>query len=291
MFQRIMVPLDGSELAESALSYALPLATATHASLHLVQVVDLLPHTAWAAMPVYVPNNEYEKEMADATAYLEALHTRIPSSVDARVVPLSGDVTSTLLEYERTADIDLVVMSSHGRSGLARIALGSVSETLLHRGTCPVLIVRAMETPLSMDRVIVPLDGSPLAETALHMVDELGSDVVRKITLLRVISTPDEWQEAQEYLTGVARHTLQGNFEFRSMVALGDPAQVIGNLAGPDTLVVMVTHGRSGLTRLALGSVAARVAHSNAMAMMLLRARTSHAARQVADQPAMLTPL
>ena len=175
MFQQIMVPLDGSELAERALPCAERLGVATGATLHLVHVVELAPPLTWPFAPAYLPGSVYDdlvaQETQQATAYLDKMRERVAAGgVHVRTEQIVGYAAATLLDYEPDAGIDLVVMCSHGRSGLARFALGSVAERLLRHGTAPLLLVRPFGDPVTMAHAVVPLDGSERAETALQVV-------------------------------------------------------------------------------------------------------------------------
>jgi nucleotide-binding universal stress UspA family protein len=277
MFQQIMVPLDGSELAERALPCAERLGVATGATLHLVHVVELAPPLTGPFAPAYVPGSVYDDLVAQdrqhATAYLDKMRERVAAGgVHVRTEQMVGYAAATLLDYERDAGIDLVVMCSHGRTGLARFALGSVAEHLLRHGTAPVLLVRPFGDPVTLEHAMVPLDGSERAEEALRVVDQLARDVVHEVTLLRVIGAAQEGPEAERYLDEVARRLTQEHLACSRRIAQGDPAETIIDVAGKDKLVVMATRGRSGLARWALGSVADRVAHGGAAAVLLVRA-------------------
>jgi nucleotide-binding universal stress UspA family protein len=277
MFQQIMVPLDGSELAERALPCAEQLGVATGATLHLVHVVELAPPLTWPFAPAYLPGSVHDdlvaQETQQATAYLDKMRERVAAGgVHVRTEQMVGYAAATLLDYERDAGIDLVVMCSHGRTGLARFALGSVAERLLHHGTAPVLLVRPFGDPVTLEHAVVPLDGSERAEEALRVVDQLVRYVVHEVTLLRVIGAAEEGPEAERYLEEVARRLKQEHLACWQRVAQGDPAEAIIDMAGTDKLVVMATRGRSGLTRWALGSVADRVAHGGVAAVLLVRA-------------------
>jgi nucleotide-binding universal stress UspA family protein len=137
------------------------------------------------------------------------------------------------------------------------------------------LLVRAFGGPASLQRAVVPLDGAPRAEKALRVVQELAGPVIQAVTLLRVTAAPDEGPAAERYLDAVALRLPGESLVCRRQVVQGNPAQVIIDVAGTDTLVVMATHGRSGLTRWALGSVADRVARHGATAVLLVRARNA----------------
>ncbi len=148
---------------------------------------------------------------------------------------------------------------------------GSVAERLLRHGTAPVLLVRAFTAPPDLTRVVVPLDGSTLAEAALTVVRALGRSVVHEVTLLRVIGDGAEETEAQVYLTAAALGLQEEHVTCRTRVVRGEPAQTIIDVAGKDALVVMATHGRSGLTHWVLGSVADRVSRDGGSGILLVR--------------------
>ncbi len=213
---------------------------------------------------------------AEAADYLDAVRARPElgsAQVDVRVLVTSqpGAVVATLLDYERDAGIDLVVATTHGRTGLDRFALGSVAARLLRYGTASLLLLRAFGQPVSLTEVVVPLDGSVPAEWALRVVDELGATVVREATLLEVIAR-EERPQAEGYLASVAARLQNAGLTYHQRVESGDPAQAILDVAGDTRLVVMATRGRTGLTRWPLGTVADRVAHSSEVSVWLVRA-------------------
>jgi nucleotide-binding universal stress UspA family protein len=182
-----------------------------------------------------------------------------------------GHALDVLLQEQRTAGIDLVVMCSHGRGGVSRVALGSVATGLLQRGTAPVLLARAFGEPVALEQAVVPLDGSPRAEEALRLVEQLAGSVIHEVTLLRMIDRPAEGPEAERYLEQIA-HSLQARgVRCTRRVERGSPAERIMAVAGRDKLVVMTTRGRGGVLRWALGSVADRVARDGATAVLLVR--------------------
>jgi nucleotide-binding universal stress UspA family protein len=272
MFSEIMVPLDGSHRAEQALPCAAQLAKAMGATVHLVRVDDFVASLTSTFATPYIPPGVYEAEEGEVKAYLTAVRQRLASEgVQARSEALTGMAALSLLEYEQAAHIDLLVMCSHGRSGIARFALGSVADRLLQHGSAPVLLVHAFSAPPDLTHVLVPLDGSVLAEAALNVVSALAHTVTLEVTLLRVIGAEDDETEARAYLTAAALPLQHDQLTCRIRVARGEPAQTIINVAGKEALVVMAMHGRSGLTRWALGSVADRVSRGGAAGILLVR--------------------
>jgi len=273
MFERIMVPVDGSELAERALAYVERIAPVTGATIHLVEVVQVLPGPALSYVPTVVPEGAYEAGEEEAAGYLAATRQRLAAAGvgDVRAVELDGEPAASLLDYEREAGIDLVVMCSHGRTGLARFALGSVAERLIQYGVTPVLLVRAFGEVAVPHHVVVPLDGSQRAEAALDTAERLATEILREVTLLRVVRSAEEGSEAERYLQGIVGRLQHAGLEAHRRVEQGDPAERIVEVAGSDKLVVMTTHGRTAFTRWALGSVAERVVRGGVSAVMLVR--------------------
>lgn len=273
MFRKIMVPLDGSDRAERALPVAVQLTNALGAALHLVRVDELLANLTSTPLPPYLPEGAYEADLALAKSYLTSVYERLSrESLLVRMELLTGSAPSALLDYELAADIDLLVMCSHGRSGIARFTLGSVAERLLRYGAAPVLLVRSHGDPPALERAVVPLDGSARSEAALAVVKSLAGTVLREVTVLRVIGEGEDEAEAGAYLA--AQQPVQPDLVWRQKVVRGDPAEAIIDVAGEDTLVIMATHGRTGLTRWALGSVADRVARGGVAGVLLARMGT-----------------
>ncbi len=153
MFRRILVPLDGSELAERALPYARQLAAERCSELVLLRVVNCVDLTSSQAFAGFLPAEVFDAAIEDehqsAAQYLARLAGELQrEGLAVRWLVRTGDAAGEIVEYSKEAGIDLVVMSTHGRSGLSRWVYGSVADRVLRGGTLPVLLVRAM-TPES----------------------------------------------------------------------------------------------------------------------------------------------
>lgn len=177
MFQRILVPLDGSARAEQALPVAARIARATGGSLLLVQVVSPpIEYNEGLAPVAFAIGQGIEAEMASATRYLQSLaDSSTLRGIATRVEGVFGFPVPHLLAFAEAPGIDLVVLCSHGRTGFARWVMGSVAHALVHQCSVPLLVLR-QGTPSSLRmpvdstgsfRTLVPLDGSKLAEAAL----------------------------------------------------------------------------------------------------------------------------
>ncbi|HLH21726.1 MAG TPA: universal stress protein [Chloroflexota bacterium] len=260
MHQRILVTLDGSEPAEAALSYAEALARGSRGALCLVQ----------AAPP---------DEQAATSDYLHRLAADLRArGVAAAARVLDGAPADAVAAAATEWQADLIVMASHGRTGLERSLQGSVADAVLHRAAVPLLLVRLGHVAASSwpCRVLVPLDGSELAEAAVdHAGGLVGTDgelvlyqAVLPETSGRLGELGDEpvWaallsdaeSAAQSYLDGVAARQRAAGRRVRTVAELGEPAAGIADYChrARVDLVVLSSHGRAGVRRWLQGSVA-----------------------------------
>jgi nucleotide-binding universal stress UspA family protein len=278
-----MTPLDGSALAERAVPLAAQLARAHDGRLVLVHVVS--PRS---------DRGQPEVE-GDIVAMLEqAAAGQRASGLDARIAVYNGYFAAPGIILARAAaeqGADLIVMSTHGRGGVARLALGSVADDILRHTRLPVLLVPSLAAPdLPTDRparVTIGLDGSELAERGIEAAQQLFGPGRAELTLLRIVEPmppglaaaeitgyiydPEaERQAAEQYLQDLASR-LGGHFKLET--AYGVAAQQLAAQATPDTtdLLVIATHGHSGLTRLLLGSVAAGTLARAKVPVLLIR--------------------
>jgi nucleotide-binding universal stress UspA family protein len=205
MLNKILVPLDGSELAERALTYATALAGATGANLLLVRAA--FSHT----LAGVDPRERQLGAVAEAEAYLQQLATKLRDrGFVCETVARYGHAPECITESARTRHADLIVMATHGRTGPGRWVLGSVAEAVVAASPIPALVQRAWQPlfgkPLLSDkpRVIVPLDGSAFAETALEAGASLAEDLGAKLILISVQEDPAGLQAARPYLPMVS---------------------------------------------------------------------------------------
>jgi nucleotide-binding universal stress UspA family protein len=292
--------LDGSELAERALPLALALCRKTGAAPVLVTVVQA-PSSATRQKPlVTVVAGRSPETSADRTAAGPArpsveTHSRheaemymdrvqaVARATDGRVTGeiAEGDPASEIIRLARGIKADVIVMATRGRSGLVRGLLGSVTDRVTLGSPVPVLIVRAENAPDTaeeageIETVVLPLDGSELAETALRHAATVAEGFGAKVVLLTVLapgSSEYEAAEAFEYLGRVAFSLRPQVREVLPRVVSGDPRAEIVALAQtePKTVVVMTTRGASGLSRWVRGSVADGVARTGSVPTMVV---------------------
>ncbi|WP_225336551.1 universal stress protein [Halomicrobium urmianum] len=273
MYDAVLVPTDGSDPATAAVDRAIAIAERFDASLHVIHVAELVDVPA-----------DVETEARDALAdRAESILTPIAErataaglAVSTEVVETADPVHSTVLDYADDHDVDLIVMGTHGRSGLDRIILGSVAERTLRTARTPVLVVPDEDDQdWDVESVLVPTDGSDGADAAadhaidlceatdaaLHAVNVVDLRAfwgdVGSVTILDTLETVGE-----EAVDDVARRAEAAGLQsVETSVLSGTPARAIVDYADDHDvdLIVMGTQGRSGLDRYLLGSVAEHV--------------------------------
>lgn len=302
MLRSLLVPLDGTRFSEYALPLAEGVAQATGAALHLAHVHVPHPPTALVGSTPFhyegLDLDSYDDQDRDSERlYMTALADRVSkeSSSPVDTALLEGEVPSALSRYAKEVRADAVVLSTHSRTGPRRAWMGSVAEGLIRSGTLPVLVVHADETgevgpPLAIDNILVPLDGSELAESILGPAAELATACDARITLLHILPTrhpdsggmipsaPGQWQQALEegevYLDGVAGRLKLRRIRVDTMVmAHPDAAEAIRDVAheGRADVIAMATHGYTGIRRVLFGSVAENVLRHCHVPMLIQR--------------------
>lgn len=291
MTYRILVPLDGSELAERAIPWADELAGGLQASVELLRVV---PHDIrWEAAEAEVQLNRrlmsapetpmgvyrrlVEEEKVEAGLALSRARGRFSRAKEVGTTVLSGWPADMIVARAQITDATLVAMASHGRGGVPRAVLGSVASAVIRRSGVPVLAIRAdlLMPPHLPKRVLVPLDTSDLARAVLEHVVPLARQLDWTLVLYSVTDIPPQTipiqgaaiplgrtpshppAEAMEYLDRVAGDLRSQGLTVEVEVGSGDRAAAIIEAAHHTRsgLVAMSTHGRHGLGRWALGSV------------------------------------
>ena len=290
MLQHILVGLDGSPLAESILPYVGTVAKALAAQVTLLHVIPGVSEWHGSAVSQFY-SPLLKQEETEAHGYLQRVADRLAASgltVQSRVGV--GDATTEILKTGEQTNVDLIALATHGRSGLRRWVYGSVAERVLHTIHRPLLLIRPTEeqtVPHSgLTHVVLPLDGSPVAETALPLAVELAKQSRVPLVLFRVLEIlPLTFvdpislaggnyqamldgleQAARDYLQQVAATLRRNDFSVESTTPIGGPAEKIVRYAHdhPGSLVVMATHGRTGVKDVVLGSVARQVVlHGN----------------------------
>jgi len=305
---KILVPLDGSSLAEEAVDTAINLAAGGPFTLSLLRATEA------HGLPVADPIDAQVRVVREAEDYLAGVRGRLEKHgiTDVDTSAWYGQAAPSILEGARLKKADLIVMSSHGRSGLGRLILGSVAESVLRSTRVPLCIVhgsKAASTELpawqkqganrrwkAYRRVLVALDGSPAAEKILPLVLGFAGPLGLEVTLMRVnvpvrptivegtaltmLEDPETDQiGAEEYLAPLAVDLRRHGLRVKTQVRRGPAAEEILRAASESNvdLIAMTTHGRTGLGRLLLGSVAETVLRTTPLPVFLMRATPAEA--------------
>lgn len=286
MFGRMLIPLDGSKTAEDVLPYARRLAADARVAVELLGVVEM------AEIAEDIASNQaayagalVREAVRNSTEYLEKLAQTFHNG-KVRCNVQQGRPEDIIIAAASADRATLIAMATHGRSGVTRWLLGSVTEKVLRGTVNPLLVVRApgnskTDGEAALRSVIVPLDGSDVAETILSPVAALAKALDLQVLLIRVYGLPlptyggDDYyvpdylelkdqirDEAEGYLNSRANLLrAQGVAEVSTVVIEGSAADAIIDLARktPDNMVALSPHGRSGLQRWVLGSVTEKV--------------------------------
>jgi nucleotide-binding universal stress UspA family protein len=300
MYRNIMVPTDGSGFDREAIRVALRIGEATDAKVRLVRVLATGSFFGAAAAAegtaVAAEIVRSERDRALSELYSLAAECRAASKAEVTVDLHAGPVGDVLQGYARRNDIDLIVISTHGRNGFSRLSLGSVTDSLIRHTTIPVLVVKPPASYLnpqiseSFRRIVVPLDGSTLAEQILPRVLELATLEEAEIVLLNVLIPQSHAQKgivdpslpwwdkdislAQVYLSYVANRLRDRGVAVTTDIVIAENvASAIGDFASRERadVIAIATHGRGGLARMLRGSVADAIMHSGRLSMLVFK--------------------
>jgi nucleotide-binding universal stress UspA family protein len=292
MYRTILVPLDGSPLAEQALPLAVSIAQRAHARLRLVRVHH---HPA-----IHITPGKPRVAAETERSYLEsvAATAKATGGVPTEAALLDGPVAATLCKHAMEVKSNLMVMTTHGRGPLSRFWLGSTTDDLVRNTPVPLLIYhpvpgRPPPADFRFHRILVPLDGSDVAEEAIGPAAEMARIMDAALTFVRVIEpvplvapdglvyTPpaldtalmDELTtQAEAYVNHAAARWQGEGLKVETRILVNDlpTAAVLEAAAGHD-LIALATHGRSRMARLFLGSVADKVVRGAACPVLVVR--------------------
>jgi nucleotide-binding universal stress UspA family protein len=275
MYERILVPLDGSQLAERALPYAEELSGRLGSEVTLIYVSESIddPHQH---MHQFYMQKMAESTKQDAEAYARKSGKEL--AIQVRSVNLAGNPAEEIVKYADSENIGLIVMSTHGQSGIRQWTIGSIANKVVRATKKPVALVRA-EGPRPgvprkdmLRKALLPLDGSRESEAAMPYAAELASRLGISVVLVQVLAIGDK-ALAEDYLEKIGAQLKQEGVTVESRVIFGEAATEIINLADEihADVVAMSTHGRSGIGRWVLGSVAERVLYEGNTPLLLVR--------------------
>jgi nucleotide-binding universal stress UspA family protein len=302
MYEKILVPLDGSQLAEVALPYAEELAGKLGSEVFLLYV-SVFPEYPDPHMARFYLDKVVETTKQGAARWIKKPAGR---AIVVKSAILVGNPGEQIVGYAEKEDIGLIVIATHGQSGIKRWALGSVADRVLRATTKPVALIRAKGARPDVremgivNTALVPLDGSKEGEAVIPYVEELASKLKAKVILLQVLATgyqtpnvggfanyvvfSEQQMEsaktyARDYLNKVGALLKEKGVTVATEVRLSTDVTSINaaeeiidfaNKANVD-VVAMSTHGRSGFGRWVFGSVADRVLHEGNTPLLLVR--------------------
>jgi nucleotide-binding universal stress UspA family protein len=310
MYRSLLVPLDGSAFAEQALPLAAELAARSGATLHIVLV-----HHSTAVVPGPGEPVVFHPDVDNATrgqeqGYLTTVSTPLAGTLRVVTRLLEGPIAESIADYARTSAIDLVVLTTHGRGVLSRFWIGSVADRLVRQLEQPMLLVRphasrGVPSVAMLRRILIPLDGSPLAATVIGPATRLGELLGAKFTLFRaVVLPPPVWLpfpgivvapevpsattaqqlDATRYLHEIAQRLRLKGLEVATAVEVADdPVAAIAQHAEDHAadLIALATHGYGGATRFLLGSVADKLLRTATVPLLVWRPGVERSAATV----------
>jgi nucleotide-binding universal stress UspA family protein len=299
--KQILVPLDGSAVAEAIVPHARVWAQTIDASLLLLQVIRAPrvddPLTGLVSDPDTNPYPVWEAQREQARTYLDTVAAHLAAEqVPVETAIREGDpATIITASASATPDIVGIAMCTHGRSGLDRVIFGSVAEAVMHAVPKPLLVLGHRPPhddtiPAGPYRtILVPLDGSPAAEVALRQAQLLAAPTNAILVLVTVAPAPNDaltelsWAVAtappidrgyEDYMTRVAQRVESAGTKVQTRITRGRRAATIRQCAtqAGANLIVMVTHRRAGLERFVYGSVSIQVVQGAVCPVLLIPA-------------------
>ncbi len=279
MADRILLPLDGSPMAESILPQAQRLLEKRDAELILVRAVHLIPAT----------DVDYGLLVAElqeqAEKYLGTIEKRLRAEgLRVRSVAMQGPPADVITEVAQTDKASMIVMGTHGRTGLARLLFGSVTELVLRRAKCPVFLVRTTEgapPPVKgrlFGRILVPVGAGELSLKVLDVVKEFARPHDARVLLLHVVEDNPlnpHWNFPSGELKLAADRLSTATIPCQTVFRKGEAAREILAAAKEEDadLIAMTTHGRRGVPRWILGSVTEKVLRAAPVPMLVVSAK------------------
>jgi nucleotide-binding universal stress UspA family protein len=294
---RFLIPLDGSRLAESVLPVVQQVASRFHAQVTLLHILEQHP-------PPTIHGEPHLTGAAQAQAYLEESAARLRSAAFVVEIHVHQDkednVARSIVQHAQEMNADLVIMCTHGHTGLRGLLFGSNAQQALQRGTSSILLLFPREDgavpPFHLQRILVPLDGTAAHEPALPMASTVARTFGAELHLVLVVPTPGtlaggqavsslflpttmravldlEEQGAADYLEQAVAHCRAEGVMAKAEVLRGDVVSIVRDLAErlDVDLIVLASHGRAGLDALLTGSVAPRIIGRRVRPLLLVR--------------------
>lgn len=286
MWKKILVTVDGSNLAEQAFPYAEEIAVAFNSEVILL----------------YVNEPDEEKYLNMHQLYINEVAERMRERVK-KVSPvlLSGKPDEEIISYAEKNDIELMIMASHGHSGVKSWAVGDTACKVINDTAVPLLLVKATKSSRKvpekglLSRILLPLDGSKAGEAAVDYVKELKTRLEAEVILFGVVPAEQRVRtvggldyiryperqmdavrvEAKEYLDKIYQRLKKGKGEVKIDIKAGDVAREITRAAGRKRakLLAIASHGHTGMTKWVFGSIAQKVVQASKVPVLLVKTK------------------
>ncbi len=296
MFKHLLVPLDGSHLAETALPAAAYFAQALHASVTLVHIIE-------RNAPKEVHMDHHITEPGEALVYLKEVAERaFPATVPIEThvhTTEESDVARSIVEHSQEMTPDLVILCTHGRGGMKHLLFGTIAQQVIASGKTPVLMIRpglmASTEQYDCKKVLLPLDGDPEHEEGIAISASLCQELGAALHLLMVVPTYGtltgqaaatsrlmpgatsvmlDMAElgAEDYLQRILEEVKKSGVRTSAEVMRGEPVNVIGKAAEETKadLIVLGTHGKAGTEAFWSGSVAPKISGHSRVPLLLV---------------------
>lgn len=296
MFKNIFIPFDGSELAESILPVAYFMAEKFNANLHFFHVLEKDPPKAVHGQPHLQTVNQAKKYLDDLAQFYSNKGVIVKSHVHSH---LYRGVAKSISDHALSFGSDLIIMCSHGRSGLKKFLFGSIAQNVIRQSKLPVLTLFPQKNKKAPDftckRIQIPLDMDHNHQHSLHLAREIAGRCNSVIFLLQVIPTlisiPGKWRmsgkllpatsskmldiqadEAVKFLNEQSKKLSSEGFKIEIAVLRGNPQEVISKAAirYQADLIILSTHGKFGMEAIWSGSVGAQLSGNNLVPIMFV---------------------
>ncbi|WP_256207814.1 universal stress protein [Nitrosomonas sp. Nm166] len=300
----MLIPLDGSELAEQVIPHLLRFVAPERTELLLMTALSsfILPSLKNAIRPLASEQTAISHEDEVSERLLEVAQQLNQNGFRVESKCLAGIPAESILRLAEEAYVNLIAMSTHGRTGLGLTLLGSVADEVVRNARPPVFLVPAriaVQSDSLPRTILLPLDGTPLAEAAIPAARQFAQDMGAMIRLVRVVDPYDaenagdglttgqvfsdldntEGQpiirQAVCYLERIRLRLQLAGITCRYHVTAGGPADSIVRIAHAESadLIVMSTHGRTGVERMVYGSVVSQVISTTTCPLLLMRGK------------------
>lgn len=273
MLERILIPMDGSEVAESVLRRSKLLLKRPGTEVLLLRTTGMMPSASFDSSSLQATLH------AEAETYLERLKRRLEAEgVRVRTLVRDGLAADLILGTASREGVTLILMSTHGRTGLSRWVFGSVAEKVLRASDTPVLVARAFgpEAPVYPPRkIVVPVDDSECSMEVLSAVETLAKAAGSRVAVLNVMEHGTVAGPVSPCLERAYGRLKEAGIPCEPVLRRGDPAEQILEAARDfhADLVALTTHGRSGVGRWVLGSITEKVLRTAPVSLLVTRVK------------------